>query len=202
MRTSKKSIPKQIIESLADRVNLLIRTNITKPFQAITSDITKIIYNHGQSTAYLAVHKDTLGQMVYGYAVDETMETKLVMSSFQKAISTIKKLIKEVPPELLCHQDQGSQYTSYEYIGKVLKNNIILSYSTPGTPTENPGQESFFGRLKDECKSEFYEMKTLEELKKLISKKIRYYNNERLHTSIDLQSPKKFTLNFIKNFPK
>ena len=45
-------------------------------------------------------------------------------------------------------------------------------------------------------------MKTLEELKKLISKKISYYNNERLHTSIKLQSPRKYIINFIKNLPK
>ncbi|MCX6800160.1 MAG: IS3 family transposase, partial [Candidatus Falkowbacteria bacterium] len=60
----------------------------------------------------------------------------------------------------------------------------------------------FFGRLKDECKDEFKEMRTFEELKKLIDSKIDYYNNRRLHTSLKLQSPKKFTLNFIKNFPK
>ncbi|MFH1482058.1 MAG: IS3 family transposase, partial [Patescibacteria group bacterium] len=65
-----------------------------------------------------------------------------------------------------------------------------------------PGQESFFGRLKDENRDEFKEMETFEELKKLISKKISYYNNERLHTSINLKSPKKFTSNFIKNLSK
>ena len=199
---SKKSVIKKILESLADRVNLLIRTKIKSPFQAITSDITEIIYNHGNNKAYLAVHKDVLGQMVYGYEIGKTMEAKLVISSFRKAILTIKKLIKKIPTELLCHQDQGSQYTGYKYIEEVLKNKIVLSYSTPGTPTENPGQESFFGRFKDECKYEFIEMETFEELKKLISKKINYYNNRRLHTSINLQSPKKFTLNFIKNFPK
>ena len=202
LRVSKKSVIKRILESLADRVNLLIRTKIKDPFQAITSDITEIIYNHGKNKAYLAVHKDVLGQMVYGYEIGKTMEAKLVISSFRKATLTIKKLIKKIPAELLCHQDQGSQYTSYKYIGEVLKNKIVLSYSTPGTPTENPGQESFFGRFKDECKYEFIEMETFEELKKLISKKINYYNNRRLHTSINLQSPKKFTLNFIKNFPK
>lgn len=180
----------------------MIRLRIITPFQAMTSDITEIIYNHGQSKAYLAVHKDVLGQMVYGHEVGETMEAKLVISSFKKAVITIKKLIKKIPNEFLCYSDQGSQFTSYEYVEEVLRNNIILSYSTPGTPTENPGQESFFGRLKDECKAEFLEMETLDKLKKLISKKISYYNNERLHTSLNLKSPKKYTLNFIKNFSK
>lgn len=202
LRTSKKSVIKEILETLADRVNLLIRTKIVGPFQAITTDITEIIYNHGKNKAYLAVHKDVFGQMVYGYEISKTMETKLVKSSFQKAIITIKKLIKKIPDKLLCHSDQGSQFTSYEYVEEVLKNNINLSYSTPGTPTENPGQESFFGRLKDECRDEFKEMETFEKLKKLIIKKINYYNNKRIHTSINYQSPKKYTLNFIKNFPK
>ena len=180
----------------------MIRTKIANPFQSITSDITEIIYNHGKNKAYLAVHKDVLGQMVYGYGLSTTMETKLVTGSFKQAILNIKKLLGKLPKELLCHSDQGSQYTSYEYVDLVLKANLTLSYSTPGTPTENPGQESFFGRLKDESRDEFQEMRTFEELKKLIDKKISYYNNRRLHTSLKRQSPKKFTLNFIKNFPK
>ena len=202
LRTFKKSVIKEILEAISDRVNLLIRTKIVSPFQALTSDITEIIYNHGKSKAYLAVHKDCFGQMVYGYEIGETMEAKLVISSFRQAVLAIKKLIKKLPAELLCHQDQGSQFTSYEYVELVLKTGLTLSYSTPGTPTENPGQESFFGRLKDESKDEFLEMETFKELKKLIDRKISYYNNQRLHTSLKLQSPKKYTLNYIKNFPK
>ena len=202
LRASNKSVIKEILESLADRVNLLIRTNVVNPFQAVSSDITEIIYNHGKNKAYLAVHKDVSGQLVYGYALGQTMEAKLVIASFRQAIQTIKKLLGKLPKELLWHSDQGSQYTGYEYVETVLKTGLTLSYSTPGTPTENPGQESFFGRLKDENKDLFLEMETLEKLKKLISKRISYYNNRRLHTSLKLQSPKKYTLNFIKNFPK
>jgi len=202
LRTSKKSVVKEILESLADRVNLLIRTKITEPFQAMSSDITEIVYNHGKCKAYLAVHKDVLGQMVYGFALGKTMETKLVITSFKQALATIKKLLGKVPKDLLQHQDQGSQYTSYEYVQYVLKSKLILSFSTPGTPTENPGQESFFGRLKDENKDLFLEIETFEDLEKLINKRISYYNNKRLHTSLNLQSPKKYTLEFIKNFSK
>jgi len=193
---------KEILEGLADRVNLLIRTEITEPFQAISADMTEIIYNHGRNKAYLSVHKDVFGQLVYGYALGKTMEAKLVIASFKQAIMTIKKLLGKIPKELLSHSDQGSQYTSYEYVETVLKYGLTLSYSTPGTPTENPGQESFFGRFKDENKDLFLEMESFEKLKKLIDQRISYYNNKRLHTSLKLQSPKKFTFNFIKNFPK
>ena len=103
---------------------------------------------------------------------------------------------------MLSHSDQGTQYTSYDYVNLVLARGLTLSYSTPGTPTENPGQESFFGRLKDESRDEFLEMETYEELEKLIDRKLGYYNNKRLQRSLKCQTPKKFTNDFIKNFPK
>jgi len=202
LRISKKSVVKEILEGLADRVNLLIRTKVIEPFQAISSDMTEVVYNHGKNKAYLSVHKDVFGQLVYGRSLGHTMEAKLVIASFRQAISTIKKILGRVPRELMSHSDQGSQYTSYEYVETVLKTGLTLSYSTPGTPTENPGQESFFGRFKDENKDVFLEMESFDKLKKLIDKRISYYNDRRLHTSLKLQSPRKFTLNFIKNFPK
>jgi len=57
IRKNKLSVIKKILISLSDRVNLLIRTTVDKPFQAMTSDITEIYYNQGKSKAYLAVHR-------------------------------------------------------------------------------------------------------------------------------------------------
>ncbi len=202
IKKKKKSIIKEILEGLSDRVNLLVRTKIIKPFKAISSDITEIIYNQGKNKAYLAVHKDVLGQMVYGYSLKKTMDAKLVINSFKMATKNIKRLLGRVPKDLICHLDQGSQYTNYEYVDTVLKTKTTLSYSTPGTPTDNPGQESFFGRFKDENKDIFYETENFDDLEKIIIKQLSYYNNKRLHTSLKLESPKKYTLKFIKNFPK
>lgn len=197
-KKAKKSVIKKILVSLSDRANILIRTAIIRPFQAITSDITEIYFNGGKNRAYLAVHKDVFGQMVYGWDVGLTMESGLVINSFRMAKQSIRKLIKKIPDKLLYHQDQGSQYTGYDYVDCVLKSNARLSYSTPGTPTDNPGQESFFGRMKDECRDEFNEIETFEELKKFINKRMKYYNKKRIHTSAGYQSPAKFTKSFIK----
>ena len=198
IRKNKLSVIKKILISLSDRVNLLIRTEVSKPFQALSSDITEIYYNQGKSKAYLAVHKDVFGQLVYGWNIQEKMDAKIVIISFERAIKKIKELIKKIPKNLLCHQDQGSQYTSYEYTDAVMKNEVVLSYSTPGTPTENPGQESFFGRFKDEWRDEYNEIGDFKDLKKFIIKKLKYYNEKRIHTSIGLQAPQKFTASFIK----
>ena len=127
------------------------------------------------------------------------MELKLVTSSFEKAQKSIKRFINQIPKKLLCHQDQGSQYTSYEYVDAVLKSNMRLSYSTPGTPTENPGQESFFGRFKDENQDEINEIGDFKELKRFIVRRINYYNRKRIHTSTGYKTPLKFTNQFINN---
>jgi transposase InsO family protein len=199
IRKKKVSIIKKILIFLANRTNLLIRTAINVPFQAISSDISEIFYDHGRKKAYLSIHKDVFGQLVYGWQLSQTMETKLVISSFKKAKKSIRKLINQIPKKLLCHSDQGSQYTSYEYVDAVLKSNMRLSYSTPGTPTENPGQESFFGRFKDENQDEIDEIRDFKELQKFISKRINYYNRKRIHTSTGYQTPLKFIQIYINS---
>lgn len=199
VKKPKISLIKKILLFLADRTNLLIRTEIIRPLQALTSDISEIYYNQGKSKAYLSVHKDVFGQMVYGYELNQNKQTKLVLNSFKNCLKSIEKLTKKTPENLFCHQDQGSQYTSYDYVDLVLKNKIILSYSTPGTPTENPGQESFFGRFKDENKDELMEIRDFKELKRFIKRRIKYYNQKRIHTSVNYQNPLKFIKNYFKN---
>jgi len=196
----KISVIRKILISLSDKVNLLIRSKITEPLQAVSSDITEIIYEGGK--CYFCVHKDVLGQMVYGYKVSKTMDVDIVRSSLKFATKTIKKLTKKFVSKknknkILFHQDQGSQYTSYAYVEDVMKIGKI-SYSTPGTPTENPGQESFFGRFKEDYADEIREIKTFKEVERFIKKKMRYYNHKRIHTSIGYTNPYSFTKFFFE----
>jgi putative transposase len=186
----------KILLGLSTRANLLIRTTLTHPFQAITSDITELNFKGGK--AYLCIHKDAFGQMVYGWKLGLTMETGLVLASLSTAQKTICHLVGKPGTKILFHQDRGSQYTSYQYVMAILAYGII-SYSDPGTPTHNPGQESFFGRFKDELGDEIAEIETFEELELFVKRKINYYNYERRHTSIGLVSPWTFTKSFLKN---
>lgn len=187
----------KILITLSDRTNLLIRTTLTKPLQAITSDISEMIFNRGKEKCYFCVHKDALGQMVYGFEISMNMETGLIVNSLKKALKFLKKKKIKIPKDILFHSDQGSQFTSYEYTEAVMKVGKI-SYSTPGTPTENPGQESFFGRFKDEWRDEIKELKSFPEVKKFIESKIKYYNFKRLHTSIGNRTPYFFTKNSLE----
>jgi len=198
IKKKKRSVIQKILISLSDRANLLIRTTLNAPLQAITSDISELLFNGGKEKCYLAVHKDALGQMVYGHEVSQNMETDLVLRSLKKALKYLKKKKLKFSKKIIFHSDQGTQFTSYEYVSAILPLGKI-SFSTPGTPTENPGQESFFGRFKDEWKGEISELESFSEVKKFVENKIKYYNYHRLHTSIKNQTPyifTKSTLNF------
>lgn len=198
VKPKKPNMIQKILTALADRSNLLIRSTITAPFQALSSDITELKFKEGK--AYLCVHKDVFGQMVYGFSLGLSMETKLVLASLAMARKTISRLIGRAKTKPICHQDRGSQYTSHDYVQKALTW-ATLSYSDPGTPTHNPGQESFFGRFKDQWKDEIAETETFEQLEKFVKQKINYYNYERRHTSIGNISPYIFTKSFLKKSP-
>lgn len=196
IKTKKPNMIQKILSALADRTNLLIRSTITDPFQALSSDITEIRFKGGK--AYLCVHKDVFGQMVYGWSLGLNMEANLVIKSLEMARRSIKQLVGSGRTKPLQHQDRGSQYTSHAYVQAALEW-TTLSYSDPGTPTHNPGQESFFGRFKDQWKDEMAEIETFEELERFVKAKINYYNYERRHTSIGNTSPYKFTKSFLEN---
>jgi putative transposase len=195
IRVRKPNMIQKILTALADRTNLLIRSRITAPFQALSTDITELEFKGGR--AYLCVHKDVFGQMVYGWNLGVTMETQVVLASLKMAQNTLQRLIGKGPKKPLLHQDRGSQYTSHMYVQAALTW-TTLSYSDPATPTHNPGQESFFGRFKDQWKTEIAEIETYEELELFVKNKIKYYNYERRHTSIGFVSPWNYTKSFLQ----
>lgn len=196
VKKSKKSFIRKTLEKIGGKSNILIRTNVNSIFKSITSDITEIRYKAGK--VYLCVHKDVYGQMVYGSCISRNMDKELVLSSFREATEYINKYCSEEDfREIIWHQDQGSQYTSYDYVNAVLKVGRI-SYSKKGTPVENGGQESFFGRLKVENRVDFMECETYDEIEALIEDRLEYYNQRRIHTSIDYKPPALFIEKYLK----
>ncbi len=199
IKKKRPSMIEKILRELGGRANILIRTRVDNVFQAITSDITRLEYGKGH--CYLCIHKDVFGQMVYGWSVSKQMDKEMVLQSLNMAFKMIRSYLGRVPKQLIVHQDQGSQYTSYKYIESVLKF-CKISFSKKGTPTENPGQESFFGRLKDEEFHEIAELKSIEKVRRFVKRRIMKYNTDRLHTSIDYTTPENYTKLMLKKRKK
>lgn len=199
IKKHKPNMIQKILEMISDKTNILIRSKINAPYQAISSDMTEIHYGKGK--LFLCVHKDVFGQMIYGYSIGLKPNLELVFKSLNMAIDKIKKKIGIIPKKLIFHQDRGSVYTSYGYVNKILSM-AKLSFSAPGTPTDNAGQESFFGRFKNEWSDEILLINDQKEAIRFIKDKIKYYNYDRIHTTIGYRTPNYFTnvfLNGVRN---
>ena len=191
----KKSWMTKVLEFLQSRANLLRRAGakgkINACFQAIVSDITEIPFKAGK--AYLCVHLDYVGKMVYGWNLSLNPDRKLVIGSFKKAVKQLKRFGIKCLKRIIVHQDRGTQYTSADHITTVLETNAYLSFSKTGEPGDNAVNEAFFSRLKEEWRDVFAEAETFEELKELVKQSIDYHNERRYHTSINLKTPLEFT---------
>lgn len=196
IRAPRKSWVRQILDFLQIRANLvwrLARGNMLKGcFRVVVSDVTELVYQGGK--AYLCVHMDIFGKMLYGWNLKEGPDSDLVIQSLKKAVLALKRILGTVPSSLIFHQDRGSVYTGCEYVTAVLSQKFQLSYSRTGEPGDNAVNESFFSRLKEEWRDVFYEAKSFEELSVMVEKAIDYYNNDRYHSSIGLQAPVKYTM--------
>lgn len=185
----------QIIGELGDKANLVRQIQITACFQVLVTDMTQLRYQAG--IAYLSVHLDWYGKLVYAWALSLHPDTALALASLQPALTELKQWKGGKLEGLIVHQDRGSPYTSGDYVSTVLESQAYVSYSRPATPGDNPVNESFFSRLKAEWGEMFAEAKTFEALQHLVSRAIAYYNTERYHTSIGCQTPAQFTQQYV-----
>ena len=100
---------------------------------------------------------------------------------------------------MIFHSDLGSQYTSNEYENLLLNKNVKHSYSQKGYPYDNASMESFNAILKkEEVNVNTYN--TFNEAKLAIFEFIEsWYNNKRIHSSIDYKTPNEKYNEYLKN---
>lgn len=155
--------------------------DITRTFSCIapdviwTGDFTFIRYK-GQFV-FLAVVQDRWSAEVLGARVMTRHSKELVIDAFGDAI------VKHNTRPNYFHSDQGSEYTSEDFISLLTASGVRISNSPKSSPWRNGSQESFFGRFKVEF-GDFDRFNTLENLMVGIYQYIFYYNQERIHTRL------------------
>lgn len=102
-------------------------------------------------------------------------------------MSAVRKGLIQAKPEVL-NSDQGSQFTSPQYIGILREAGVQISMDGKGRATDNIFTERFWRSLKYE-EVYMHEYESPREARQGIGRYIEQYNNERLHQSIDYQTP-------------
>ena len=125
---------------------------------------------------YLATVIDLFSREVVGFSFSGKHDRRLVLDALRDALGGDRK------PQYL-HSDQGSEYTSYDYLDMLKANNIKASFSAKASPWQNGYQESFYSEFKKDL-GDTARFETVAEFMEALYLQIHYYNNRRIHTAL------------------
>lgn len=165
--------------------NLLNQSfNPGMPDRAWVTDITYIWTYEGW--LYLATVMDLYSRKIIGWNMDKKMTKELCITALKRALD-----LRKPSGELIHHSDRGSQYASKEYMHYLKAQDIQVSMSRKGNCFDNACIESFHGSLKKE-RVYRHRYKTRESALMDILKYIGFYNERRMHSTLDYLSPNEF----------
>ena len=159
---------------------LLRNLDIVRPNQVWALDISYIPMSRG--FMYLVAIMDLYSRYIVGWSLSNTMEAQWVVDTLKVAIGQYGK------PGII-NSDQGSQFTSDEYVDYVKSlETVKISMDGKGRATDNAHVERFFRTIKYE-KIYLEHPETGQQLHQVCSQFIHYYNERRDHSSIGDNPP-------------
>ncbi len=97
------------------------------------------------------------------------------------------RITKGVVPDRI-QVDNGSEFISKALDKWAYDNHVVLDFSRPGKPTDNPFIESFNGKFRDECLSVNWFL-SLQDAREKIESWRNEYNEFRPHSSLNDLTP-------------
>ena len=163
--------------------NLIKEVVPMRPNEIWVADITYVETQEG--VCYLSLITDAYSHKIVGWAVGPTLETTYPLQALRMALATMDG---GMAGRLIHHSDRGCQYCSDAYVSELKKHGISISMTQSGDPLENAVAERANGILKTEW---LYKMtiRTREECKSELERIIGFYNTQRPHMSIGMQTP-------------
>lgn len=158
---------------------------VAAPNRVWAGDITALPTREGW--LYLAVLLDLHARRIVGWATSATLDATLVSAAWHQAVAR-----RRVAPGLLHHSDRGSQYLSDTYQHTLAAAGARVSLSRVGNCWDNAPVESFFKTLKAELLPESIWTTRRVAHQEVATYIERFYNDERLHSSLGYLSPAQF----------
>lgn len=153
--------------------------------QLYYADITLIPTHEGW--LYLAAVMDAYSRRIVGYAMNDSMQTDLIIQALRMATKQ-----RRPPKGLIHHSDRGSQFTSRVFARELAAWGFRQSFTATGACLDNAYIESFFATLKKEVVYQ-HAFATRQEARTAVFAYINVtYNRYRLHSSLGYQSPDAF----------
>jgi putative transposase len=159
---------------------LLRDMEVTEADEVWCTDITYIPMGKGH--AYLVAIMDWHTRAVLAWEVSNTMDTGFCLRALRRAIATTGRRPR------IFNTDQGSQFTSKEWVGEVESHGIRVSMDGKGRWMDNVFIERLWRSLKYE-KLRLWSYRDLPELERHTADWMSYYNHERKHQALDYATP-------------
>lgn len=157
---------------------LLRNVAITRVNQVWSTDITYIRLSAG--FVYLVAIIDWFSRYVLSWEVSVTLESSFCLAALDWAL-------RRARPEIF-NSDQGSQFTSTEFTGRLLAQGILISMDGRGRALDN----IFVERLWRTVKYEDVYLKEYQSVASTVSglgAYFEFYNGTRLHQSLGYKTP-------------
>lgn len=173
----------------------LVRRNFTAtaPNQLWVTDLTFVPTWAG--VAYVCFITDAFSRMIVGWRVASHMRTTMVLDAIEMARWSRGKTL----PDLRCHSDAGSQFTSIRYGERLAEIGAVPSIGTVGDSYDNALAETVNGYYKSEMiygPARPGPWKTVEEVELATLGWVHWHNTSRLHGYLGDVPPAEFEAAF------
>lgn len=158
---------------------LLSGREVTHVNEVWQVDITYIRLPTG--TVYLCAIVDVYSRKVLAWNLSNTMETDFVLVTLSWALLT------HGIPEII-NTDQGSQFTTADWISIVETTGIRISMDGKGRATDNIYIERWWNSFKHE-QLYLQQYATMRELREGIAAYVQFYNERRFHQALSYRRP-------------
>jgi len=165
---------------------LLNREPVSQPNEVWVCDVTYI--RVGKYWNYLCTVMDLHTREIIGWHFSRKCNAQLAKEAVLMALQDHR------PREgTIFHTDRGSEFANKELNAVLNKHNLLVSKSRKGCCWDNANMESFYHTLKTEMVY-FHRFRNLVEATAYIMDYLRFYNHDRLHSSLDYRSPINYQL--------
>jgi len=169
-----------------DKVHNLVNREFNRgeTLEVIVSDLTYV--NVRGKWNYICILLDLYNREIIGYAAGKNKDAKLVYKAFTKIGRPLEKI------EIL-HTDRGNEFKNKLIDDLLTTFKINRSLSKKGCPYDNAVAEAAFKVIKTEFAfNKIFE--SFEELEYLLFDYVNWYNNHRIHGSLNYLTPVEYRI--------
>ncbi|SHK15592.1 Transposase InsO and inactivated derivatives [Tepidibacter formicigenes DSM 15518] len=152
--------------------------------EVVVSDLTYV--NVKGKWNYICILLDLYNREIVGYAAGKNKDANLVYKAFTKINRPLEKI-------KILHTDRGNKFKNNLIDGLVTTFNIKRSLSKKGCPYDNAVAEAAFKVVKTEFAFNKI-FQSFEELEYLLFDYVNWYNNHRIHGSLNYLTPVEYRI--------